>query len=68
MKEQVTSLLHAAPFEPFAVEIASDVAWSIPTPDHAFASKNALVIEDDDGILHIINYKYIRQIVTRSAA
>lgn len=68
MKEQVTSLLHAAPFAPLAVGIASDVAWSIPTPDHAFASNNALVIEDDDGILHIINYKHIRQIVMKSAA
>lgn len=66
MREQIHALLHAVPFEPFAVEIAEDLSWSIPTSDHALAAKFALVIEDDDGLVHLISYAHVRQIVHRS--
>lgn len=67
MREQLHQLLHAIPFEPFAVEVAEDLAWSIPTPDHALAAKSAFVIEDDDGLVHLISYGHIRQIVHKAS-
>lgn len=68
MREQIQQSLHAVPFEPFAVEIANDLAWSIPTPDHAMAAKSALVIEDDDGFVHLVSYGHIRQIMHKTKA
>ena len=67
MREQIRKLLHATPFEPFAVEVDADIAWSIPTPDHALAARSALVIEDDDGLVHLVSYAHVRQIVHRTA-
>jgi hypothetical protein len=68
MREQIQKLLHATPFEPFAVEVAEDLAWSIPTPDHALAAKSALVIEDDEGFVHLVSYAHVRQIMHKAAA
>lgn len=68
MKEQIQKLLHATPFEPFAVEVAEDLAWSIPTPDHALAARSALVIEDDDGLVHLVSYSHIRQIIHKTVS
>ena len=42
MREQILKLLHKIPFQPFSVDVASDVAYSIPTPDHVLAAKNVL--------------------------
>ncbi len=68
MKEQIEALLRATPFEPFAVEIDQDLAWSIPSPDHAMAAKSALVIEDDAGLVHLVSYRHIRQVVHKAPA
>ena len=62
MREQIQKLLHAVPFEAFSVDVAEDVAYSIPIPDHVLLGKNVLVIEDDKGYVDIISYQHIRRI------
>lgn len=62
MRDQILKLLHKIPFQPFSVDIAADVAYSIPTPDHVLAAKNVLVIEDDGGLVDMIPYSHIRRI------
>jgi len=62
MKEQIVKLLHSNPFLPFTVEVAEDVAYSIPTRDHVLAGKNLLVIEDDNGYVDLIPYSHIRRV------
>ena len=52
MREQIEKLLHARPFQAFAVDVAEDVAYSIPTNDHVWLGKKVLGIEDDDGDLY----------------
>ena len=37
-------------FQPFSVDVAADVTYSIPIPGHVLAAKNVLVIEDDAGL------------------
>jgi hypothetical protein len=44
------------------VDVAADVAYSIPTPDHVLAAKNVLLIEDDAGLVDVILYSHIRRI------
>jgi hypothetical protein len=62
MREQILKLLHKFPFQPFSVDVAEDVAYSIPTPDHVLAAKKVLVIEDDAGLVDVIPYSHIRRI------
>jgi hypothetical protein len=62
MREQILKLLHANPFQSFAVEVAEDLAYSIPTNDHVWPAKNVLVIEDDNGYVDIIPYAHIRRV------
>ena len=62
MRDQIKKLLHATPFQPFALDIAHDVAYSIPTPDHASTRPSFLVIEDDKGCAALIPYEHIRRI------
>ena len=68
MREQILKLLHKIPFQPFSVDVAADVAYSIPTPDHVLAAKNVLVIEDDGGLVDVIPYSHIRRISFASAS
>ena len=68
MREQILKLLHKIPFMPFSVDVAADVAYSIPTPDHVLAAKNVLVIEDDAGLVDVIPYAHIRRISFASAS
>ena len=56
MRDQILKLLHKIPFQPFSVDVAPDVPYSIPTPDHVLAAKNVLVIEDDAGLVAVIPY------------
>ena len=67
MREQILKLLHKIPFQPFSVDV-TDVAYSIPTPDHVLAAKNVLVIEDDAGLVDVIPYAHIRRISFASAS
>ncbi len=68
MREQIQKLLHAVPFEPFSVDIAEDVAYSIPSPDHVLLGKNVLVIEDDSGYVDLVGYQHIRRISHKAVA
>jgi len=68
MREQVEKLLHAVPFEPFSVDVAEDVAYSIPTPDHVLLGKNVLVIEDDSGYVDLVSYRHIRRLAFKTVA
>ena len=68
MREQVEKLLHAVPFEPFSVDVAEDVAYSIPTPDHVLLGKNVLVIEDDSGYVDLVSYRHIRRLGFKTVA
>ena len=67
MRDQIQKLLHAIPFEPFIVDVAEDVAYSIPTPDHVLLGKNVLVIEDDQGYVDLVGYQHIRRITHKAA-
>jgi hypothetical protein len=49
MRDQIAKLLHARPFRSFAVEVDSDLAYSIPTAEHALLARTVIVIEDDSG-------------------
>ncbi len=62
IREQVLKLLHQIPFQPFSADVAADVAYAIPTPDHVLAAKKVLVIEDDGGFVDVIPYSHIRRI------
>jgi hypothetical protein len=62
MREQIQRLLHTRPFKGFAVEIDSDLAYSIPTAEHVLLARNAIVIEDDSGWVDIVPYTAIRRI------
>jgi hypothetical protein len=42
--------LQKTAFQPFSVDVAADVTYSIPIPGHVLAAKNVLVIEDDAGL------------------
>jgi hypothetical protein len=55
-------------WKPFSVDVAADVAYSIPTPDHVLAAKNVLVIEDDAGLVDVIPYAHIRRISFAAAS
>ena len=50
------------------MDVAPDVAYSIPTPDHVLAAKNVLVIEDDAGLVDVIPYAHTRRISFASAS
>ena len=62
IRDQILKLMHKISFQPFSVDVAANVAYSIPTPDHVLAAKNFLVIEDDGGLVDIIPYSHIRRI------
>jgi hypothetical protein len=62
MREQIQKLLQARPFGSFAVEVAEDLAYSIPTSDHVFLGKKVLGVEDDEGAIDLIPYEHIRRI------
>jgi hypothetical protein len=68
MRDQILKLVHQTPFQPFSVDVASDVAYSIPTPDHVLAAKKVLVIEDDSGLVDVIPYPHIRRISFASSS
>jgi hypothetical protein len=62
VRDQIQKLLHKVPFAPFSVDVAPDIGYAIPTPDHVLAAKNVLVIEDDSGSVDVIPYGHIRRI------
>jgi hypothetical protein len=62
MRDQIAKLLHARPFRSFAVEVDSDLAYSIPTAEHALLARTAIVIEDDSGYVDIVPYSAIRRL------
>jgi hypothetical protein len=65
MKEVITKLLHARPFTSFVIDVAEDLAYSIPTPDHATAGGKQLAILADDGTFDIVAYRRIRRLHLR---
>jgi hypothetical protein len=62
MRDRIAKLLHARPFRSFAVEVDSDLAYSIPTAEHAFLARTVIVIEDDSGYVDIVPYSAIRRL------
>lgn len=66
MREQIQKLLHAIPFRPFVVDVAEDVGYSIPNPDHVLLGKRVLVIEDDKGYVDLVGYQHIRRITHKA--
>lgn len=67
MREQIMKLLNEQPFEPFVVDVAEDIAYSIPTRDHVWPARNVLVIEDDSGYVDLVPYQHIRRVRHRAA-
>jgi hypothetical protein len=45
--------------------VAEDLAYSIPTPDHATAGGKQLAILADDGTFDIVAYRRIRRLHLR---
>jgi hypothetical protein len=68
MREQIIKLLNEVPFHPFAVDVASDVVYSIPTRDHVLVTGKLLVIADDAGTFDAIPFDHIRRISFRESA
>lgn len=68
MREQVEKLLHAMPFEAFAVEVSDTVMYSIPTRDHVLAAKNGLFIMGDDELVDFVSWAHIRRLRFPEAA
>jgi hypothetical protein len=62
MRDQIARLLHACPFRSFAVEVDADLAYSIPTAEHALLARTVIVIEDDSGYVDIVPYSAIRRL------
>jgi hypothetical protein len=62
MRDQIAKLLHARPFRSFAVEVDSDLAYSIPTAEHAFLARTVIVIQDGSGYVDIVPYSAIRRL------
>jgi hypothetical protein len=62
MRDQIAKLLHARPFRSFAVEVDSDLAYSIPTAEHALLARTVIVIEDDSVYVDIVPYSAIRRL------
>jgi hypothetical protein len=62
MRDQIAKLLHARPFRSFAVEVDSDLAYSIPRAEYAFLARAVIVIEDDSGYVDIVPYSAIRRL------
>jgi hypothetical protein len=60
MRDQIAKLLHVRPFKSFAVEVDSDLAYSIQTAEHALLART--VIEDDSGYVDIVPYSAIRRL------
>ena len=51
-----------APFRSFADKVDSDLAYSIPTAEHAFLARTVIVIEDNSGYVDIVPYSEIRRL------
>jgi hypothetical protein len=62
MRDRIAKLLHARPFRSFAVEVDSDLAYSIPTAKHALLARTVIVIEDDSSYVNIVPYSAIRRL------
>ena len=62
MRDQIAKLLHARPFKGFAIEVDSDLTYSIRTAEHAFLARTVMVIEDDSGYVDILPYSAIRRL------
>jgi hypothetical protein len=62
MRDQIAKLIQARPFRSFAIEVDSDLAYSIPTAEHALMARTVIVIEDDSGYVDIVPYSAIRRL------
>ena len=62
MRDQIAKLLHARPFRSFAIEVDSDLAYSIPTAERALLARTVIVIEDDSGYVDIVPYSAIHRL------
>ncbi|HTD13832.1 MAG TPA: hypothetical protein VK673_01560 [Chthoniobacterales bacterium] len=62
MRDQIAKLLHERPFRSFAVEVDSDLTYSIPTAEYALLARTVIVIEDDSGYVDILPYSAIRRL------
>jgi hypothetical protein len=56
------------PFQGFVADVAEDIAYAIPTPDHVFIGIKTLAIEDDEGNFDLVPYQHIRRIRQKQAA
>lgn len=68
MREQLIKMIHATPFEPFMFDLAEDVVYAIPTPDHIMPGKEVAAVMDDEGYIEFVSYHNIRRIRHKVAA
>jgi hypothetical protein len=64
--EYIQTLLNARPFEPFAVQLSSEVTHPVRYPGYAFLTRTRLVIGDPDAdnvvvcsLLHIVKVEML---------
>jgi hypothetical protein len=62
MRDRIAKLIQARPFRSFAIEVDSDLAYSIPTAEHALMARTVIVIKDDSGYVDIVPYSAIRRL------
>jgi len=68
MKDQLQKLIKQVPFAAFAIDVAEDVAYAIPTSDHVLLGKEGVVIMGDDGLFNYIPYTHIRRLTYSETA
>ena len=57
MKQRIRSLLHAAPFKPFAIHMADGKTYTVNHPDFVLAATEVphIIIEESDGTIHTLS-------------
>jgi hypothetical protein len=69
--QQMITLMNRTPFEPFEIHLTDGVHIRVEHPYEiatAPKSRTCSVYDDDGGIMRIIAYRNITQVVTKAAA
>ena len=70
MFNQISELMHASPFEPFALVLSSGIRLRIPHPDYIFLhpEKTTVSVAVSDGAFRILNVAHIVSVDTKAKA
>ncbi len=65
MKTRIRQLLHASPFQPFAIRMADGREYRINHPDFVLAAASEvpqIIIEEPDGMVHFLSVLLVTSI------